>query len=258
MRARLVPPQPPRQRMRRRAVRGVLPDRLHDPAREPFRAPPPQPHRSRALRLLSAAPVALAEDLLDLLPAHRLLLGDHPGRRLRLSRLPVRVSQPPPSRTVRPGGGASASSCATSQPSRSRGSGRRRCSPSPSRSCCGECSTSIGSAGSPATGRSASTGARCNTPITPGARATCTRAPGTCASGRSPRRSSSTTTFTSCTTAGPTFPGSTCRASCARAIRTRRSGRSTGRCGAGARPAPAETTSTAIGPAAQPALELPR
>ena len=119
MRARHVSSEPHGQRRRRRAVRGVLPDRLRDPARQPFRTSSPQPHRPRALRLLSPAPVALAEDLLDLLPAHRLLLGDHPGRRARLSRLSVRLPQP--RLPGRPGdaGGASASSCATSRPSRS-------------------------------------------------------------------------------------------------------------------------------------------
>ena len=87
-------PATPDQRKRRRAVRGVLPDRVHDPAHQPFRASSAQPHRLRALRLLSAAPVALAEDLLDLLPADRVLLGDHSGRRLRLPGLAVRVPQP--------------------------------------------------------------------------------------------------------------------------------------------------------------------
>ena len=199
-------PRPPAQRSRRRVVRRLLPDRLHDPARQPFRPPPPQPHRSRALRLLSAAPVALAEDLLDLLPAHRLLLGDHPGGR---------------ASSISSARSRSAAAAFQNGPAKWWGFGEfvRDIAAEPIARVWPQALftfalqvvavaslASIGSAGSPATGPSASTGARCNTPIMPGARATCTRAPGTCASGRSPRRSSSTTTSISCITAGRDIP----------------------------------------------------
>ncbi len=101
MRARHLPSAAAHQRRRGRPVRGVLSDRLHDPADQPLRASSAQPHRSRALRLLPAAPVALAEDLLDLLPADRILLGDH-SRSLSRSTSSVRSrSAAGGSRTVR-------------------------------------------------------------------------------------------------------------------------------------------------------------
>ena len=125
-------PRSPRQRRRGRLVRGVLPDILHDPAGEPLRASSPQPHRSRALRLLPAAPVALAEDLLDLLPADGLLLGDHSGRRLFIS--PARsCSEAAGFRMDRRSGGDFRNSCATSPGTDRTASGRRRSSRSRSR-----------------------------------------------------------------------------------------------------------------------------
>ena len=185
MRARQLPSAPPAStRAAGRTVRGVLPDRVHDPAHQPFRPSSAQPHRFRALRLLSAAPVALAEDLLDLLPADRVLLGDHSGRRPHLPGLAVRVPQPRVSERpgelvgvhrIRPRYRRTADRTGMAAGAvHVRAAGAAVVEPR----------ARAGPAGSPAIGPSASTGARCNTPITPGARATCTRAPGTCGSGR--------------------------------------------------------------------------